>query len=283
METKRYPLMWVTGLLFITLVLGGCGTTLPTGGTDNSANSALKSTPVLGAVKATSFMAQYKQTEHYKLGATCTLCHSFDNKYQFTLRKPRWETCTQCHTENKSPIALGSRLQHPQKELIEGVPVGTNPEMPSFKYLNMEISFSCFDCHVTDNVNHDDFLVPGSSGSYNADGTTRTHTPMDYTQFAPALTRPRCVSCHTDPAPIVYKIKVQQQEIGRMLDALRPTFENWTRIVTTMDKNDPKVVVFNNGTTYFTYVEADGSQGVHNYEYAKFLLQKCAEEWASLK
>lgn len=261
MQTKKHLSLWLIGLLFIIPVVSGCASKLSMRDTEKLANSP--TSPVVGAVRKESFLTQFKKTEHYKAGAACDLCHHFDPDAQFTLSKSRWETCTQCHTDHSSSIVPGSILRHPQKEMIEGVPVGTDQAMPSFKYLNMAASFSCFDCHVVDNMNHNDFKVPSP--------------------FAPVLARPQCASCHTDPQAIVYKIKVQQQEIEGMLEVLRPTYENWTRILGTMDKNDPKVLAFNNGATYFTYVVADGSRGVHNFAYAKFLLQRCAEEWASLK
>lgn len=49
-----------------------------------------------------------------------------------------------------------------------------------------------------------------------------------------------------------------------------------------MDKADPKVTTFNNGATYFTFVEAAASKGAHNPVYAKLLLENAEKEWQIL-
>lgn len=220
--------------------------------------------------------------ETQREGITCNVCHVVGGKDMFGLRKTGWDSCTQCHTTDKPEIKLGSQLHHSQKEMIEGTPVGNGPATPSYKFKNMKSNFSCVDCHITNNTDHD-FMVPGVTPTYDALGTTRTGTTMDWDKFATVFKQEKCVTCHADPKPVVNKLKASSEEISKKAEALKPIYDEWTKKVATMDKNDPKVIAFNNGATYFTYVEADASKGAHNPEYAKQLLTKCETEWAKLK
>ena len=106
---------------------------------------------------------------------------------------------------------------------------------------------------------------------------------MDWNQFESVFKQEKCVKCHVDPKPVVDKLKATSEEIGQKLDALKPTYDEWSKKVETMDKNDPKVVAYTNGATYYTFVLKDASKGVHNPEYAKVFLQNCEQECAKLK
>lgn len=220
--------------------------------------------------------------ENQREGITCVVCHKFEGQDMISLRNKGWDSCTVCHTADKAVLKLGSEVHHPHNEMIKGVPIEGGTPMPSYKYANMKDSFSCVDCHITNGQDHD-FMVPGVKATYDALGTARKGTTIDYNEFATIFKQEKCVTCHADPKPTIDKLKAHQEEIGKKLEALRPVFDEWGKKVETMDKNDPKVIAYNNGKTYFWYVDADASKGAHNYALAKDSLQKCEAEFAKLK
>lgn len=220
--------------------------------------------------------------ENQTEGITCIVCHKFEGKDMISLRNKGWDSCGVCHTADKQVLKLGGEVHHPQLEMMKGVPIEGGTPMPTFKYSNMKDTFSCVDCHITNSQKHD-FMVPGVKATYNPEGIVRTGTTLDYDQFASVFKQEKCVSCHADPKPTIDKMKAQQEEIGKKLEELRPIFDEWGKKVETMDKNDPKVKAYNNGKTYFWYVDADASKGAHNYALAKDCLQKAEAEFAKLK
>lgn len=215
-------------------------------------------------------------------GITCIVCHKFEGKDMISLRNKGWDACGVCHTADKEVLKLGGEVHHPQLEMMKGVPIEGGTPMPSFKYANMKDNFSCVDCHITNSLKHD-FMVPGVKATYNETGTVRTGTTIDYNQFKVVFEQKKCVNCHAAPQATIDKMKDQQEEISRRLEQLRPIFDEWGKKVETMDKNDPKVKAYNNGKTYFWYVDADASKGAHNYALAKDCLDKAEVEFAKLK
>jgi hypothetical protein len=214
-------------------------------------------------------------------GITCIDCHDMGGKDLFALRVSGWEACSQCHRNAAPSIKAGSRITDPQIQMIMGTPVGDNQAMPSYKWRTMKDTFSCTDCHITNNQRHT-FFVPGVTATFDDSGLTRTGTRMDWDQFSTVFKQKKCVSCHDDPKPVVDKLKATQNEIVRKLDSLQPIVDEWSARVKKLDKNDPKVIAFNSGLTYFSYVRRDASKGCHNPEYARALLQNCEREWSKL-
>ncbi len=214
-------------------------------------------------------------------GITCRVCHKWDPKEGITLQKPGWAACADCHTAGAKP-ALGSEVHHPQGEMIKGVGVGEVADKPSFKFANMK-DFACYDCHITNSQKHD-FMVPGVTSVHDQkDWITRVETKVDYTKMADMFKQEKCQACHSDPTKTLDKIKQQQAEIGKKLEELKKVYDEWSKKAASMDQNDPKLKAFKEGSTYYTYVEADSSKGVHNYDLAKALLAKAEEKFATLK
>lgn|GEM_PF-892840 len=218
-----------------------------------------------------------------KEGVTCLVCHNVSGTDMFTLRNQGWDTCTVCHTADKPVLKVGSEVHHPTLEMVSGIQVGEGkPPIPSYKYKTMKDTFSCVDCHITDAQNHT-FMVPGVTATYDALGTTRTGTKMDWDKFATVFKQPKCITCHADPKPVMDKIKAQSDEINTKIEALRPIYTEWSKKVDTLAKDDPKLAAFNVLKTNFWYVDADASKGVHNYELAKVLIQDAEAAAAKLK
>lgn len=225
--------------------------------------------------KLTDFFQGGKYAEERE-GITCLVCHNVGGEEMISLRNPGWGSCTTCHTSG-STITLGKEVHHSQKEMIEGIGVGIVPTTPSYKWIAMKDSFSCTDCHVTNGLKHD-FMVPGVTATYDALGTTRTGTQMDYTKFAEMFKQDKCVTCHYEPSSTISKIQQRQDEISGKIATLKPKFESWEKKVQSLDPKDPKVAQFNNARTYYMYVTSDASKGAHNYALSKALLQQAESE-----
>jgi len=214
-------------------------------------------------------------------GISCRVCHKWDPKEGITLQKTGWAACADCHTSGAKPT-LGSEVHHPQGEMVKGIGVGEVADTPSFKYSSVK-DFACYDCHVTNSQKHD-FMVPGVTSVHDQkDWVNRVDTKVDYAKMADMFKQEKCQGCHADSNKTVDTIKQQQAEIGKKLEDLKKVYDDWSKKTATMDKNDPKVKAFKDGATYFTYVETDGSKGVHNYQFAKALLAKAEEKFATLK
>ena len=213
-------------------------------------------------------------------GITCWVCHNMGGDKMISLRNSGWESCATCHTAGT--ITLGKEVHHSQKQMIEGVGVGDVPSKPSYKWASMKDTFSCTDCHVTNGLKHD-FMVPGVIATYDALGTTRLSTQMNYKEFANLFKQDKCITCHYDPTNTITKIQQRQDEISKKLESLKPQFESWEKKLKTVDPKDPKVVQFNNARTYYMFVTSDASKGAHNYALAKALLERAEIEITKLK
>lgn len=214
-------------------------------------------------------------------GIDCRVCHELKGPGGIQLKKQGWDTCASCHTSGAKPV-IGNEVHHPQGEMVKGVGVGEVPDTPSYKYANIK-DFSCQSCHITNSTKHD-FMVPGVTTKHDEkDPVTRVSDSIDYTKFATVFQQQKCQTCHSDATKTVDMVKKQQTEVKAQLEALKPVYDEWTKKVATMDKNDPKVKAFKDGSTYYTYVEADGSYGVHNPDFTKALLAKAKEKYDTLK
>ena len=220
-------------------------------------------------------------------GISCRVCHTSDKTANgaWTLKNPGWDACANCHTNGGAPT-LGKEVHHPQGEFVKGIaPVGgTIKNMPSYKFTMP--NFACYDCHMA-NGSHT-FLVPGDKTVHDPnDPVTRTSATLDYTAFQQVFAQDKCKTCHTNPADMANKVKQQQEDIEKRMTADKTIYDDWTKKIAAMtpdqQKSDPKVKAFQNGATYYSYVEADGSKGAHNYDFAKALLDACDKEWTALK
>ena len=221
-------------------------------------------------------------------GISCRVCHVFSGKDLMTLRNKGWDVCGSCHVNSSGDPKVGSEVHHPQYQFIQGLAVGNDvPAMPSYKYANMKDNFACQDCHITNSQKHD-FMIPGVTATYSGkDKVKRAGTTIDYNKFAEMFNQEKCKTCHADPKPVIDKVKQEQTEIGGKLEELKKTYDEWSKKVAAMSpdqqKADQKVKAFQNGATFYTFVEADASKGAHNYPYAKALLAKAEEYWKALQ
>jgi hypothetical protein len=242
----------------------------------------VKTQPSPQELKTLALDDQVKKSGHMNgqnNGMSCVICHISDTDTK--LLNPSWNSCGACHVNSTKELQVGKEVLHPQFEMIQGLPISTIPRTPAYKYAYMKDTFSCTDCHITNSEKHD-FLVPGVTITRNASGNTQLTSNIDYDQFKKVFRQAKCVVCHSDPDINVNSVKVKQQEIGKKLDQLRPVYLEWSKKVATLSADDPKVIAFKNGATFFTFVDNDGSKGAHNFNYSTLLLSKAESYWKAL-
>lgn len=192
-------------------------------------------------------------------GVSCVACHDPHNdKNPGQLRLPAEQLCITCHNghlEEGHEAKPGSTIHHPMKEMFEGFGgIGAGKAIPS---IHAEVT--CVECHMNGTEGGHMFKVLEPKDTV---GTKRTDA---------------CVQCHNDLP------EVRQA----YLDMWRNTTDAKVASLRAMLKQaDAKLAAFPNpelkakrdiAYTNITYVEADGSHGVHNFDYAMKLL-KIAED-----
>lgn len=192
-------------------------------------------------------------------GITCRVCHVMDSENLFALRESDpVQACGTCHTGEG--IELGHEVHHPQAEVFKGVAIGDLvSETPSGKY---EHDYSCFDCHFTNNLDHD-FMPP---------------KPEEI------VVNKECSTCHKegsdkDPGKLIATI---QESVKEELEPLSAWLSEAGKMVNP-EEGESKLSeeaknAYGNALTLITLVEADKSYGVHNPEYIELVLKAAKEQ-----
>ena len=262
----------ITLIIFgVALLLVGC----------SQANSSRQDIPSVSPqyTQTESLLQQVKDSDHGRVGVTCSVCHEMGGQAMFSLKRPGWEACASCHTA--PTIVLGQKVENPQYDMIKGTGVGEIPDMPSLKY-RLGDKFACYDCHLTDSTHHS-FTVPGSVISGDAPTTIGANPQFDYTKFKQFLQTARCAICHIDPDATVAQSTQHRSDIEQKLNELQLIDYQWEQKVKELNPADPRVKALNEGRTYYTYVKADGSFGSHNYELTEALLNAALVKFSALK
>lgn len=173
--------------------------------------------------------------ETAKESLSCATCHKHDTGLEHNLPVDKAEVCVECHTTEEAEP--GESVHHPQEEMFTGL--GHTMTLPSGHTKTLEDR--CVECHM---YKEDEEVVTEAGG----------HT------FEPNLEA--CERCHANPEDTKERV---QTEISNMLDAIQVRLEN----ATDQESEDYQEAKFN-----YDMVNADGSLGVHNYPYAKALLNR---------
>jgi predicted CXXCH cytochrome family protein len=191
---------------------------------------------------------------------TCPTCHDphgSANPYQ--LRKPVAELCGSCHHPTDPPP--GEVLEHPQSAMREGESEIPPSEVPVSSHMPATL---CMDCHM-----------------YSTTGPP----PVTGHEFKP---KPEaCAVCHDGGATTPQMDVAQSAALieywqGNTDDYIFATTNNATeasllhaqaeKLGFSQTVRDQAQALCDNASYSLTYVEADGSQGVHNPTYAWNLL-----------
>jgi len=184
------------------------------------------------------------KAEDFKLGITCVVCHDPHSvKNEFQLRAPVRDLCGRCHTDEQ-PVP-GESVHHSTVEMYTGV---GGYEFPGEVYTNSyhtQIEESCAACHM-----------------YTAPFDATSNTAISGHTFEPRIEA--CRECHEGLQ--TFDRNGKQTIIQGLLDELKAKLD----AATAEDENGLSYVraKFN-----YDFVSADGSTGVHNFKYARKLLQ----------
>jgi hypothetical protein len=223
------------------------------------------------------------------------------------LRAPRAELCVECHNgELDGAVATpGTAVHHPMKEMMDGtggigVPQGT-PSVHKGK---------CVDCHMVptawtregaaNGANHTFAIVEPdvaaeavSTATINVNGV-RAYQSMPYSS---------CSECHgrsTDPYATYLSgtFENRQHQMKDVWDpeitgelsaaATRMGYATTAQAVAAINKKaqadwNASELAFQSAYTNQTYIESEGSWGIHNWEYAKSIALKAIEQAKSVK
>ncbi len=209
--------------------------------------------------------------ESARLGVECVTCHAphGGTSELLQLRKPVRDLCAECHAAAESP--LGDVPHHPQLEMLEGVGgLGADgtalAESSDHSVLAGGGGQACVQCHVVRNAveKADLGFVLATDHTFDS---FETSMPEDL-----PLRYAGCLICHeaTDAAGL--RTTVQTAIADRLAD-LAPSFDSESEAyidpiaLSEADQARLATAKFNH-----TFVSADGSDGVHNDDYARTLL-----------
>jgi len=249
-----------------------------------------------------------------KYGITCQVCHNphapgeqtslWNEERNPQLVAPREELCVECHTAEipeGTSATPGSALHHPMKEMMAGtgaigVPQGT-PSVHKDK---------CVDCH----------MVPTS---YDRNGVPMTGANHTFAIVEPevaaeslstsnigGIKRPlpysSCSECHgrsSDPyatylTGVFENRQAQMQawdaEAGAELTAAagRLGYASTSAAVSALNKKgqadwNASELAFQSAYTNRTFIESEGSWGIHNWAYAREVILKALDQARSVK
>ncbi|MCC7448045.1 MAG: ammonia-forming cytochrome c nitrite reductase subunit c552 [Anaerolineae bacterium] len=227
----------------------------------------------------TTFAQDKVDLKNAQFNITCVQCHAPHGEAHLDkqLNMDSYDLCVSCHTGTSggaSPIIVGSEVHHPMREMFEGRSFVGLKAQPSKHYSNEAFGPVCASCHMT------------GTGTNAVAGDTPTHTwqivsPAKATKGQPDS----CTKCHTleknkdnTPENLSAYIDKVQKDTKKRVDALR---EDLKDIQDEHKDWDPKAndkpkeqQSYERAVTLVSFVEADGSMGFHNPEFADTILKE---------
>jgi predicted CXXCH cytochrome family protein len=188
----------------------------------------------------------------FQYGITCVVCHdphSGANEYQ--LRTDVLTLCYECHTSEGS--RPGATPHHPNGDMFQGM---GGYEYPGEDYTNSAHSFfedACVECHMWTSP----FDATG-----NGEDAYAGHTFLPLVQA--------CQECHADATSFDYY--GAQSTITALLADLKAELDAATDA-------DKLTLAYERAKFNQAFVAADGSFGIHNFDYAVKLLMDSLEDF----
>ena len=203
--------------------------------------------------------------ETAQYGVTCATCH-IQHNYDEDGPPPaeaQFALCTDCHSNPTDD----SFLHHPVREMFVGEALVDGIDGETSVHYSAENGPTCATCHVPD--------VP-IEGILRASHTLSPIIPADDDSPLPGT----CAQCHTD---------LTAAEMHSLVEDTQTAVQNRLTValdqVATMDITDLETDAheqYQQIVTALTFVQNDGSLGVHNYAYADRLLDSAEAGLQSL-
>lgn len=187
-----------------------------------------------------------------KLSISCAVCHVL-TVAEFKLRLDPLETCTSCHN-NDGPegkeIVPGLVVHHPQKEMFLGYGAIGVPKTPDSKFKS---GLTCIECHM-----------PNEAHTFQ--GKTPAEALKEHTESI-------CVMCHADQSEEQFAKEVarMQSKIKNGCDEMEKGLRVSQEKIAQSKRKGVNVTqaeqVYNIVYANLSFVIADSSLGIHNFEY----------------
>lgn len=210
-------------------------------------------------------------TENAQYGITCTTCHNpHSEEYEDHLVQEPYELCVQCHS-NSNPTEGG--IHHPVREMFEGIEMISGVEGIPSTHFTDEAGPDCLTCHMPD--------VPVGS-------TTRaSHALSPILPSVDGELPSACLECHsdlsdqdTDLTNLDWEFLVAdtQENVRTRLSVA------WARVASldVPELGTDARLQYDQAIAALTFVQNDGSLGVHNYAYADTLLSSVEHAMSEL-
>ncbi len=252
---------------------GGVDACLSCHSADYIAATALIQAGQTGVVTPTFKTAQF--------AITCQVCHAPHQKgaqpFDMLLRNERYRLCVTCHNGTAGgtrPLTPGAQAHSPTQEMFEGKGALNVEGVPSAHWTAPQ-GPRCVSCHM-----------PGTATSADP-GDLATHNWKIVMPGKAEATQPNaCSACHTQPtssvqwqasaAELQKLIDSRQKEIKDKMAALNKRFKDVRSAHPEWDpkaeKKSEQQIAYETALTNVSFVESDGSYGLHNYEYAQAIL-----------
>ncbi|MHB9145868.1 MAG: ammonia-forming cytochrome c nitrite reductase subunit c552 [Symbiobacteriia bacterium] len=247
-HTRQYPFLVVTGH-------EGALPGLKTSGHASDRCLECHSADYRASVEAGSpiTLAQAKES------ITCVVCHDphEETGNPAQLRTSREAVCADCHNSEipvGSTYKPGTTVHHPNREFLNGYGAIDIPNTLSVHYAQ---GVTCVDCHMVNGTHEFKAILPKDA---KATGSSDS-----------------CDSCHTGSTPDIRQsyIDMWQNTVTAKLNALNPRIKADKAKVA----NIPALkLLVDKAATNLSMIEADGSKGAHNFEYAMKIINQ-VEAW----
>jgi predicted CXXCH cytochrome family protein len=189
-------------------------------------------------------------------GVTCTTCHDPHNaSIPNALREEPKALCESCHTAEiaeGASLKAGATAHHPNKEMLAGYgAVGITNTVGAHTG-----EATCAECHMTGGNHEMEVVRPDQVA-----GTTQKDS---------------CTSCHTDSSPEArgMYLDLWQTKVTAKMKDMKSSID----VIDAKLKTNPSALTgdllakYQAAKTNYTFVDADGSHGAHNFEYAMKIL-----------
>lgn len=193
--------------------------------------------------------------ETAQYGLTCTTCHSPHTavEVEFNLVDEPNTLCTTCHQNT----TLTETLHHPVREMFEGQPIVEGIDGVPAPHFIEESGPRCVTCHMP-GVPAGGFVLASHLWQPVLPGAEED-SPSN-----------ACIQCHDDltTSDLQSLVEDTQADVRSRLSIAR------ARVATVPqpEAGTDAALLYQQVVTALTFVQNDGSQGVHNYAYADALL-----------
>ncbi|MEZ4670579.1 MAG: cytochrome c3 family protein [Anaerolineae bacterium] len=195
-------------------------------------------------------------TDTAKWGVTCTTCHypHTDSEQPSDLVQEANSLCISCHT---NPTETASGVHHPVKEMFEGTALVADIDGVAGAHFSAEGGPVCMTCHMqsisvgtTNRISHlFKPVLPSTEDNALPSACSQCHTDLTVTDLQSLVTNTQDV--------VKSRLAVAYARLGS---------------ITKPEDSDPSRTQYDQAVAALSFVQNDGSLGIHNYAYVDKLL-----------